>query len=59
METREEKIRARAHRIWEESGQPEGQDGDHWAQAAKIVDEDDSVAGQAPKDPTRDNRNRA
>jgi hypothetical protein len=44
--------------MWEEGGRPEGQDGRHWDEAAKIIDEQDSVAAQAPKDPTRENRNR-
>jgi hypothetical protein len=59
MATRDEKISALAHRIWEENGRPEGKDGDHWAQAAKIVDEENSVAAQAPKDPAMDTRNRS
>jgi len=58
MDTREEKIQAQAHRIWEESGRPSGKEGEHWEQAAKIVDEENSVAAQAPKDPGRENRNR-
>ena len=44
--------------MWEESGRPEGKEGDHWHEAAKIIDEEDSVAAQAPKDPTRESRNR-
>jgi hypothetical protein len=59
METREDKIRALAHRLWDESGRPEGKEGEHWSQAEKIVDEQNSVAAQSPKDPTRENRNRA
>jgi hypothetical protein len=59
METREERIRAQAHRIWEEGGRPDGKDGEHWDQAAKIVDEADSVATKSSKDPTREHRDRA
>ena len=58
MDTREDRIRALAHRMWEEGGRPEGKEGDHWHEAAKIIDEEDSVAAQAPKDPTRESRNR-
>jgi len=31
--TPEDKIRARAHEIWEHNGRPDGQDLDHWRQA--------------------------
>ncbi len=58
MDTREDRIRALAHRLWEESGQPDGKEGDHWAEAQKIVDEENSIASQAPKDPAHENRNR-
>jgi len=30
-----EKIRVRAHQLWEESGRPHGQDLEHWFQAEK------------------------
>jgi hypothetical protein len=33
----EERIRARAHRLWEEEGRPEGRAEAHWEQARRIV----------------------
>jgi hypothetical protein len=36
---REEKIRAIAHRIWEEAGRPSDQADLHWEMAEKEVDE--------------------
>lgn len=59
METREEKIRALAYDIWKRNGEPEGQELAHWDEAARIVDEQNSIASQAPTDPTHDGRNRA
>jgi hypothetical protein len=35
---REDRIRALAYRIWEEEGQPEGMDEDHWRRAAEMID---------------------
>jgi hypothetical protein len=32
---REEEIRRRALRIWEEEGKPDGKDAEHWAQAER------------------------
>ncbi len=58
MDTREDRIRALAHRLWEESGRPDGKEGDHWTEAQKIVDEENSIAAQAPKDPAHENRDR-
>ena len=31
----EEKIRARAHQLWESEGRPHGRDREHWEQAAR------------------------
>ena len=30
-----DKIRVRAHQLWEQAGRPDGQDMDHWLQAEK------------------------
>lgn len=43
---RNERIRQRAHQIWEAAGHPEGQEADHWRQAEEQVGRD----GQ-PDDP--------
>lgn len=37
MEEREQRIRERAHRLWEEEGRPDGRADDHWFQAKEIV----------------------
>lgn len=36
---RRERVRIRAHQIWESEGRPEGMHERHWAQAEKDVDE--------------------
>lgn len=47
---REEKIRARAHAIWESEGQPSGCDQDHWARASQEIDGQDAPeADDAPR----------
>ena len=39
---REERIRAIAHRIWEEEGQPVGQEERHWRMAETVVLEEEA-----------------
>jgi hypothetical protein len=39
---REERIRQRAYRLWEEAGQPEGAAQDHWDRAAQDLDREDA-----------------
>jgi hypothetical protein len=61
METdREEKIRERAHLIWEREDRPEGRDAEHWAQAQREIENEDIAATGAgglkvtpDNDPTR------
>ncbi|TDK31339.1 DUF2934 domain-containing protein [Rhizobium deserti] len=36
--SREERIRARAHQIWEDEGRAEGNDERHWQQASNEID---------------------
>lgn len=50
-----DKIRERAHTIWEEEGRPEGKDVEHWERARKEVlgDAVGSGAGSPPKKPSR------
>ncbi len=38
MPTREEKIRERAHQIWEQEGRPGGQEARHWERASREID---------------------
>jgi Protein of unknown function (DUF2934) len=51
---REERIRQRAHQIWEQEGQPEGQAQRHWDRAAEDLDREDAeieregIAGEKP-----------
>ena len=37
-DTREDRIRQRAHLLWEAAGQPEGDDAAHWHQAEAEID---------------------
>jgi hypothetical protein len=38
MQSREERIRAKAHELWEEAGRPEGEADGHWMKAARLID---------------------
>ena len=44
---REDRIRQRAHQLWEEQGRPEGRHDEHWSQASSEIGEDgeDSQGG--------------
>ena len=37
QDTDEDRIRVKAHEIWESEGHPHGRDEDHWAQAKEII----------------------
>lgn len=39
---RDDLIRARAHRIWENEGCPDGQEADHWARAKAEMEAEDA-----------------
>jgi hypothetical protein len=39
---RDERIRQRAYRLWEEAGRPEGRAEDHWQRAAADLDREDA-----------------
>ena len=44
--TLEERIRERAHRIWEAEGRPEGKEKEHWERARKeLSDAEPKLAG--------------
>lgn len=51
---REERIRQRAHDLWEAEGRPEGQADRHWSRAAEDLDREDAaiqregIAGEKP-----------
>jgi hypothetical protein len=40
MDSREDRIRAKAHELWEEAGRPGGQADEHWLKAARLIDAD-------------------
>lgn len=40
MTEREQQIRERAHRLWEEAGRPEGRDDEFWREAERALDEE-------------------
>jgi hypothetical protein len=42
-----EEVRDRAHKIWEKSGRPEGQDAEHWLQAEKELQQERDQSSQA------------
>ena len=41
MDDRDERIRKRAHEIWEEEGRPEGREYSHWLRARAEIDAED------------------
>lgn len=44
---REDRIRARAHEIWQREGSPEGRENDHWKEAEQELDAENTGAGSA------------
>lgn len=44
----EPRIRARAHQLWLDAGQPEGRDKDHWEQARTLVAIEDDRTSLKP-----------
>ena len=48
MADREEKIRQRAHEIWEMEGRPEGRNQEHWERAHREIDakQNETPSGQ-------------
>ena len=51
--TLEQRIRARAHQIWEQEGRPEGREHDHWEKARILVSIEDDKASLKPVEPKR------
>jgi len=41
---RQDRIRHRAHEIWEKQGRPHGADYQHWDQATREIDAEDAAA---------------
>jgi hypothetical protein len=50
---RNERIRQRAYRLWEEAGRPAGQAEDHWQRAAADLDREDAELQRAGMPATR------
>ncbi len=48
MDSREQRIRDRAHRLWESEGRPEDQDKRHWEAAEQAIDAEDRAASTKP-----------
>lgn len=46
---RQERIRQRAHEIWEQAGRPEGAHMEHWEQATAEVDAAGKPKAKSPK----------
>ena len=44
---REDRIRKRAHALWEQNGRPEGQHEEHWHQASQEADDLCLTLGQS------------
>jgi hypothetical protein len=57
LDAREERIKAKAHELWEADGKPEGRDREHWEQAVKLVDEEERQAARARSHPEAAERN--
>ena len=52
MDDHDERIRKRAHEIWEEEGRPEGREYSHWLRArAEICSEEGDWPGRAEATP--------
>jgi hypothetical protein len=46
LDAREERIKAKAHALWEADGKPDGRDREHWEQAARLVEEEERAAAR-------------
>jgi hypothetical protein len=49
---RENRVRERAHRIWEDEGRPEGRDADHWRRAEVEIEQEHALTHQPRGTPT-------
>jgi hypothetical protein len=45
---RQDRIRQRAHAIWESHGRPDGADREHWEQATREIDAETSAPKKKP-----------
>lgn len=51
-EDREERIRQRAYRLWQEEGSPEGRADEYWSRAQAQIDAEGDDEGTAPAAPS-------
>ena len=54
MQSREERIRAKAHELWEAEGRPGDRAENHWAEAERLIDAEDSRRGAPGVGPSLD-----
>lgn len=47
---KEERIRRRAHAIWESEGRPFGEEARHWEQARREIEESETAEGSGEED---------
>lgn len=50
---RQDRIRHRAHEIWEKQGRPHGADYQHWDQATREIDAEDAAARKPASKPVK------
>jgi hypothetical protein len=53
-----QKVRERAHALWEQAGRPDGQDAEHWAQAEREIAAEDDARSPVPVGKTSGRRGR-
>ncbi|MCT2581267.1 MAG: DUF2934 domain-containing protein [Mesorhizobium sp.] len=51
MDDRIERIRQRAHEIWEREGRPDGREQEHWDKATKEIDAEGGQFSEAAQNP--------
>ncbi|MFC3167433.1 MULTISPECIES: DUF2934 domain-containing protein [Paracoccus] len=47
----DDRIRQRAHQLWEEQGRPEGKHAEHWEQARTEIGNDETLMDRLREDP--------
>lgn len=50
---REDRIRERAHELWQREGSPEGREQDHWQQAEREIDAETTGEGETAGEPAQ------
>jgi hypothetical protein len=49
-EERTQRVRDRAHALWEQAGRPHGQDAEHWSQAEREIAAEEIAPSSAPEE---------